>query len=144
MPTSRDLALLRAFETALSEGRLLDETIGTVLETALRFFDGVAVALLPAGGAPPMSRAGNTIVANAAEQRLGKVLETILSEGHEKRLLESGLAYLGATVKLNDQLRGAFGVCIPSSEAKGTDVEDGIRLEAEWVEKSITYLRSVS
>ena len=67
MPTSRDLALLKAFEAILAEGRFLDESIGIVLDTALRFFDAVAVALLPAGGAPPMSRAGTSIVATAAE-----------------------------------------------------------------------------
>ena len=46
MPTSRDLALLKAFEAVLAEGRFLDESLGTLLDLALRFFDAVAVALV--------------------------------------------------------------------------------------------------
>ncbi|MCL4809153.1 MAG: hypothetical protein KJ062_15410, partial [Thermoanaerobaculia bacterium] len=79
MPTTRDLALLKAFEAILAEGRFLDESIGTVLDTALRYFDAVAVALLPAGGSPPISRAGTSIVAAAAEQRLARALAGLLS-----------------------------------------------------------------
>ena len=67
MPTTRDLALLKAFEAVLAEGRFLDESIGTVLDTTLHFFDAVAVELQPAGGAPAISRAGSSIVATAAE-----------------------------------------------------------------------------
>jgi len=89
VPTARDLALLKAFEGVLAEGRFLDESIGNVLDTSLRYFDAVAVALLPAGGAPPMSRAGGSIVATAAEQRLSRVLEGLLSEAREKRVVES-------------------------------------------------------
>ena len=61
MPTNRDLALLKAFETVLTEGRFLDESIGTILDTALRFFDADAVAVQPAGGAS--AAAGTSSVA---------------------------------------------------------------------------------
>jgi diguanylate cyclase (GGDEF)-like protein len=130
VPTSRDLALLKAFEAVLAEGRFLDESIGIVLDTALRFFDAVAVALLPAGGAPPLSRAGTSIVATAAEQRLGRVLEGLLAEGREKRVAESGLVFVCAPVKTGEQVSGAFGVSLPQSAGKGVDVDEGIRLFA--------------
>lgn len=127
MPTTRDLALLKAFEAVLTEGRFLDESIGTVLDTALRFFDAVAVALLPAGGAPPISRAGGSIVASAAEQRLGRALDTVLADGHEKRAVESGLAFVCAPVRTGEHVSAAFGVALPQSEGKGVDVDEGIR-----------------
>ena len=69
------LSLLRAFEGALREGRLLDESIGGILDAALGYFDAAAVVLLPAGGAPPISRAGRSLIAAAAEQNLSKLLE---------------------------------------------------------------------
>jgi diguanylate cyclase (GGDEF)-like protein len=131
VPTTRDLALLKAFEAVLTEGRFLDESIGTVLDTALRFFDAVAVALLPAGGAPPIARAGSSIVANAAEQRLARALTGLLSEGHEKRVVESGLVFACAPVRTGEHVSGAFGVALPQSEGKGTDVDEAIRTFAQ-------------
>jgi diguanylate cyclase (GGDEF)-like protein len=127
VPTTRDLALLKAFEAILTEGRFLDESIGTVLDTALRFFDAVAVALLPAGGAPPIARAGTSIVATAAEQRLARALTGLLSEGHEKRAVESGLVFACAPVRTGEHVSGAFGVALPQSEGKGADIDEAIR-----------------
>jgi diguanylate cyclase (GGDEF)-like protein len=144
VPTTRDLALLKAFESVLTEGRFLDESIGTVLETSLRFFDAVAVALLPAGGAPPMSRAGSSIVATAAEQRLGRVLEGLLVEGREKRVLESGLAFVCAPVRTGEQVSGAFGVSLPQSAGKGVDVDEGIRSFAQIFGRILERERSIA
>lgn len=127
MPTTRDLALLKAFEAILTEGRFLDESIGTVLDTALRFFDAVAVTLLPAGGAPPIARAGSSIVATAAEQRLARALAGLLAEGHEKRVVESGLVFACAPVRTGEHVSGAFGVALPQSEGRGADVEEALR-----------------
>lgn len=131
MPTTRDLALLKGFESILAEGKFLDESIGTILDSALRYFDAVAVALLPAGGAPPLSRTGGSIVANAAEQRLGRALEPVLEDGREKRLSESGLSYVCAPVRLGEHVAGAFGVSLPQSEGKGVDVEEAVRSHAQ-------------
>mgnify|MGYP000857375584 FL=1 len=144
MPTSRDLALLKAFEAILAEGRFLDESIGIVLDTALRFFDAVAVALLPAGGAPPMSRAGTSIVATAAEQRLGRVLEGLLGEGREKRVVESGLVFVCAPVKTGEHVSGAFGVSLPQSAGKGVDVDEGIRFFAQIFARILERERNVA
>lgn len=144
MPTNRDLALLKAFETVLTEGRFLDESIGTILDTALRFFDAVAVALQPAGGAPPISRAGASIVATAAEQRLGRVLEGLLTEGREKRVAESGLVFVCAPVKVGEQVSGAFGVSLPLSAGKGVDVDEGIRSFAQIFGRILERERSVA
>lgn len=144
MPTNRDLALLKAFETVLTEGRFLDESIGTILDTALRFFDAVAVALQPAGGAPPISRAGSSIVATAAEQRLGRVLEGLLTEGREKRVAESGLVFVCAPVKVGEQVSGAFGVSLPLSAGKGVDVDEGIRSFAQIFGRILERERSVA
>ena len=144
MPTTRDLALLKAFEAVLAEGRFLDESIGSVLDTSLRFFDAVAVALLPAGGAPPIGRAGGSIVANAAEQRLAKVLEGLLTEGREKRLNESGLAFVCAPVKVGEQLSGAFGISLPQSAGKGADVDEGVRSFARILARLLERERSLA
>jgi len=144
VPTARDLALLKAFEAVLAEGRFLDESIGTLLDTALRFFDAVAVALLPAGGAPPISRAGGSIVATAAEQRLGKVLEGLLAEGREKHVAESGLVFSCAPVRTGEQVSGAFGVSLPQSTGKGVDVDEGIRAFAQIFSRVLERERSVA
>lgn len=144
MPTNRDLALLKAFEAVLSEGRFLDEAIGTILDTALRFFDAVAVALQPAGGAPPISRAGVSIVATAAEQRLARVLEGLLTEGREKRVVESGLIFVCAPVKVGEHVSGAFGVALPLSTGKGVDVDEGIRSFAQIFGRILERERSVA
>lgn len=144
MPTNRDLALLKAFEAVLTEGRFLDESIGTVLDTALRFFDAVAVALQPAGGAPSISRAGASIVATAAEQKLARVLEGLLADGREKRVVESGLIFVCAPVKVGENVSGAFGVSLPLSSGKGVDVDEGIRSFAQIFGKILERERSVA
>jgi diguanylate cyclase (GGDEF)-like protein len=144
VPTTRDLALLKAFEAILTEGRFLDESIGTVLDTALRFFDAVAVGLLPAGGAPPISRGGGSIVATAAEQRLAKVLEGLLSEGREKRAVESGLVFVCAPVKTGENVSAAFGVSLPLSAGKGVDIDEGIRSFAQIFGRLLERERSVA
>lgn len=144
MPTTRDLALLKAFEAVLTEGRFLDESIGTVLDTALRYFDAVAVALLPAGGAPPIARAGSSIVATAAEQRLARALAGLLSEGHEKRAVESGLAFVCAPVRAGEHVAGAFGVALPQSEGKGVDVDEAIRSFAQIFARILERERNVA
>src|SRR5574340_915050 len=110
MPTARDLALLKAFEGVLAEGRFLDESIGLILDTALRFFDAIAVTLLPAGGAPPISRSGASLAATAAEQKLALVLESQLGDGKERRAAEAGLAFACAPVRTGELVSGAFGV----------------------------------
>jgi diguanylate cyclase (GGDEF)-like protein len=144
VPTNRDLALLKAFESVLSEGRFLDESIGTVLDTALRFFDAVAVALQPAGGAPSISRAGASIVATAAEQKLARVLEGLLADGREKRVVESGLIFVCAPVKVGDHVSGSFGVSLPLSSGKGVDVDEGIRSFAQIFGRILERERSVA
>lgn len=144
MPTARDLALLKALEGILAEGRFLDESIGIVLDTALRFFDAVAVALLPAGGAPPMSRAGSSIVATAAEQRLARVLEGTLEEGKERRVVESGLVFASVPVRVGEHVSGAFGVSLPQSSGKGVDVDEGIRSLAQVLTRVLERERAVA
>ncbi len=144
MPTNRDLALLKAFESVLTGGRFLDESIGTVLDTALRFFDAVAVALQPAGGAPSISRAGASIVATAAEQKLTRVLEGLLADGREKRVVESGLIFVCAPVKVGEHVSGAFGVSLPLSSGKGVDVDEGIRSFAQIFGRILERERSVA
>lgn len=144
MPTTRDLALLKAFEGVLAEGRFLDESIGLVLDTALRFFDAVAVALLPAGGAPPISRAGASLAAATAEQKLAQVLEGPLEDGKERRAAETGMAFVCAPVKTGELVAGSFGVAIPLSEGKGPDVDEGIRSFAQVFARLLERERSVA
>lgn len=144
MPTARDLALLKALEGVLAEGRFLDESIGIVLDTALRFFDAVAVALLPAGGAPPISRAGTSLVAAAAEQRLARVLEGPLADGKETRVVESGLVFACAPVRTGEHVSGAFGVTLALSAGKGADVDEGIRAFAQILTRILERERSVA
>ncbi len=144
VPSSRDLALLKAFDAVLAEGRFLDETLGGLLDVALRFFDAVAVALQPAGGAPALSRAGSSLVATAAEQRLGRFLEALLAEGKERRLAESGLVYISAPVKSADQVRGAFGIAIPHSQSKGPEPDEGVRLFSQALTRVLDRERQVA
>ena len=144
VPTSRDLALLKGFESILAEGRFLDESIGTVLDAALRFFDAVAVVLLPAGGAPPMSRAGTSIVATAAEQRLGRALDGVLADGKEKRHVESGLAFVCAPIRVGEHVSGAFGISVPQSEGKGVDVEEAVRAYAQIFSRLLERERNIA
>jgi len=79
--TGTGLSLLRAFEGALREGRLLDESIGGILDARARLLRRRSRRPPPAGGAPPISRAGRSLIAAAAEQNLTKLLEEILVQG---------------------------------------------------------------
>jgi diguanylate cyclase (GGDEF)-like protein len=139
-----DPLLLRAFEAALREGRLLDEAIGGILDAALSYFDASAVVLLPAGGAPPISRAGRSIVASAAEQSLTKLLEEILVSGREKRSKDSGIAFLGVPVKVADQVKASFGLALGQSAGREGDQEEGARLFARSVAHILERDRTVS
>src|SRR5438552_13547953 len=123
-----ELTLLKAFEGALREGLLLDESLGGILDAALRFFDAAAVALLPAG-APPMTRSGRSLIASAAEQRLSEHLADVLTQGRANKDTESGLAFFGAPVKVADQVRAAFGLAIGAGSANA-DAEEAVRLFA--------------
>ena len=128
-----ELGFLRAFEAALREGRLLDEAIGGILDAALHFFDASAVALLPAGGAPPITRAGRSIVATAAEQNLSRLLEEVLGQGREKRTQDSGIGFVGVPVKVADQVRGAFGLAFGQARGQDADIETAARLFARSI-----------
>jgi len=139
-----DPSLLQAFEAALREGRLLDEAIGGILDAALKYFDASAVVLLPAGGAPPISRAGRSIVAAAAEQNLTKLLEEILAKGREKRSKDSGIAFLGVPVKVADQVLAAFGFAFGQTAGREGDQEEGARLFARAVAHILERDRTVS
>lgn len=127
-PPLTELVLLRAFEGALREGRLLDESLQGILDAALNYFDAAAVALLPAGGAPPMTRSGRSIVAAAAEQRLTRHLEEILLQGREARVTDSGLTFLGVPVKVGEQVRAAFGLATGSVRGRATEHDEAARL----------------
>ena len=141
---SSDLPLLKAFEGALREGRLLDETISGLLDAGLLYFDAAAAALLPAGGAPPMTRAGRSIVAAAAEQRLSRHLEDVLTQGREQKLLDSGLVFHGAPVKVADQVHGAFGVGYAQVKGRETELEEGVRVFARALSHILDRDRTVS
>jgi len=130
--TNTELALLKAFEGALREGLLLDETLGGILDAALAFFDASAVALLPAGDAPAMSRSSRSIVASAAEQRLCQHLGDVLAQGRAQRIVDSGLAIYGAPAKVNDQIRGAFGIAA-SQSLVAAEREESVRLFARTI-----------
>ena len=138
------LSLLKAFEGALREGRLLDESIGGVLDAALVYYDAAAVILLPAGGAPPISRAGRSIIAAAAEQNLTKLLEEILVQGREKRSRDSGITFLGVPVKAADQMRAAFGLALGQPSGREGDQEEGARLFARAFAHILERQRTVS
>lgn len=142
--TGTALSLLKAFEGALREGRLLDEAIGGILDAALTYFDASAVVLLPAGGAPPISRAGRSLVAAAAEQNLAKLLEEVLAQGREKRSKDSGITFLGVPVKGADQVRAAFGLALGQSAGREGDQEEGARLFARSVAHILERNRTVS
>ncbi len=142
--SSPDLSFLRAFETALREGRLLDEAIGGILDAALTFFDASAVALLPAGGAPPITRAGLSIVAAAAERKLVNLLGEVLSQGRERRDQDSGLSFVGVPVKIADQMRGAFGISLGQVRGREGEEEDGVRLFARSIAHILERDRTVA
>ena len=139
-----ELGFLRAFEAALREGRLLDEAIGGILDAALHFFDASAVALLPAGGAPPITRAGRSIVATAAEQNLSRLLEEVLGQGREKRTQDSGIGFVGVPVKVADQVRGAFGLAFGQARGQDADIETAARLFARSIAHILERDRTVA
>lgn len=140
-PTT-ELALLKAFEGALREGLLLDEILGGVLDAALNYFDAAAVALLPAGGAPPVTRSGRSMVAVAAELRLAQHLGDVLMQRRAQKVAESGLTFLGAPIKDKDQLHGAFGVALGQS-ASISEAEEAIRLFARAISHVLDRDRTV-
>jgi diguanylate cyclase (GGDEF)-like protein len=139
-----ELSLLRAFEGALREGRLLDESLGGILDAALAYFDAAAVAILPAGGAPPMTRCGRSIVATAAEQRLSRHLEEILLQGREARVTDSGLAFHGVPVKVAEQVRGAFGLALGAIRGRPSDHDEAVRLFARCASHVLDRDRTIS
>src|SRR5450759_3292291 len=102
------LPLLQAFDGALKEGLLLDQALGGILTAALHFFDPSVVALLPGAGVPPMTRSGRSSVAAAAEARVYQHLSEVLDEGRPKKVSEGGLSFLGAPVKVKDQVQAAL------------------------------------
>jgi diguanylate cyclase (GGDEF)-like protein len=142
--TNSALSLLRAFEGALREGRLLDESIGGILDAALGYFDAAAVVLLPAGGAPPISRAGRSLIAAAAEQNVTKLLEEVLVLGREKRSKDSGITFLGVPVKAAEQTRAAFGLALGKTGGLEPDQEEAARLFARAFSQILERQRTVS
>ncbi|HEV8266966.1 MAG TPA: hypothetical protein VGR00_01985, partial [Thermoanaerobaculia bacterium] len=144
MPASPapELTLLKAFEGALREGLLLDESLGGILDASLRFFDAAAVALLPAG-APPMTRSGRSLIASAAEQRLSQHLADVLEKGRPNKETESGLAFFGAPVKVADTVRAAFGLAIGAGSAN-SDAEEAVRLFARSIAHVLERDRTLS
>jgi diguanylate cyclase (GGDEF)-like protein len=127
------LPLLKAFDGALKEGLLLDEALGGILTAALHFFDAPVVALLPGAGVPPMTRAGRSSVAAAAETRLNQHLGEVLAQGRPKKVSEGGLSFYGAPVKVKDQVPAAFGVVLETMAAGEAEAEEGVRLFARTV-----------
>jgi diguanylate cyclase (GGDEF)-like protein len=138
-----ELALLKAFEGALKEGLLLDETLGGILGASLHFFDAPVVALLPGPGVPPMVRSGHSAAAPATEGRLSQHLEEILSQGRAKKTIDGGVVYVGAPVRLKEQTQAAFGVALPASAPIG-DVEEAVRLFARTVGHVLERDRTLS
>lgn len=138
------LSLLKAFEGALSEGRLLDEAIGGILDAALGYFDASAVALLPAGGAPPITRVGRTTVAAAPEQNLTKLLEEVVSQGRERRSRDGGIGLVGVPVKVSDQVRGAFGLAFSQVAGREADHEEAARYFARAIAHILERQRTTS
>src|SRR5664280_2502611 len=129
------LPLLKAFDGALKEGLLLDEALGGILTAALHFFDASVVALLPGAGVPPMTRSGRSSVAAAAEARLNQHLSEVLAQGRPKKVSEGGLSFLGAPVKVKDQVQAALGVVMETmavGEAEA-EAEEAIRIFARSV-----------
>lgn len=121
------LLLLRAIEGAMREGLLLDEAIGGILDAALRVQEAAAVGLLPAGGSPPLTRAGSSLIAVAAEQRLAQHLSEVLTSGRPSRMTDSGISFFGAPVSVTDQVRGAFGTALGSGAASQPEAEEMVR-----------------
>lgn len=139
-----ELALLKAFEGSLREGLLLDEAIGGILDAALSYFDAATVALLPAGGAPPVARSGRSMVAAAAEQRLSQHLGDVVKEGRAMRVVDSGLTFSGMPVKVSEQVRGAFGVALGQQGKGQPDMEESVRLYARTIAHVLERERTFS
>ena len=129
--TNIQLALLRAFESAFREGLLLDQSLGTILDAALTFFDASSVALLPAGDGPATSRSSSKS-RGVAEERLCQHLRVILTELRPSQVVDSGLGYFGIPVKVNDVAHAAFGVALPPPEAGG-GLAEPLRLFARTI-----------
>ena len=127
------LPLLKAFDGALKEGLLLDEALGGILTAALHFFDASVVALLPGAGVPPMTRSGRSSVAAAAEARLNQHLSEVLAQGRPKKVSEGGLSFLGAPVKVKDQVQAALGVVMETMAVGEAEAEEAIRIFARSV-----------
>lgn len=127
-----EMALLKACEGALREGLLLDEALGGMLDAALQFFDAAATSLLPAGGAPPLSRCGRSLLAAAAEQRLTQHLTDVLTQGRVMRVVDSGITFIGVPVKVADQVRGVFGLAIGQTTFR-SDPEEAVRVFARCI-----------
>ncbi len=138
------LALLKALEGALREGRLLDEAIGGILDAALGYFDAAAVALLPAGGAPPITRLGRSTAAAAAEQNLTRLLEEIVSHGRERQSRDGGIGLVGVPVKVSDQVRGAFGLAFTQTAGRDADHEEASRYFARAIAHILERERTTS
>lgn len=140
-PTT-ELALLKAFEGALREGLLLDEILGAILDAALNYFDAAAVALLPAGGAPPVTRSGRSMVAVAAELRLSQHLGEVVMQARASRVSDSGLTFVGAPIKGKDTVHGAIGVAL-SQSASMNEADEAVRLFARAISHVLERDRTV-
>src|ERR1019366_8747001 len=89
--------------------------------------------LLPGVGVPPMTRAGRSSVAAAAETRLNQHLGEVLAQGRPKKVSQGGLSFYGAPVKVKDQVPAAFGVVLETMAAGEAEAEEGVRLFARTV-----------
>ncbi|MGA7993267.1 MAG: GAF domain-containing protein [Thermoanaerobaculia bacterium] len=126
-PRFSGLPLLKAFEGALREGLLLDEALGGILNAALHFFDAPVVALLPGAGVPPMTRSGRSSVAAAAETRLNQHLADVLAQARPKKLVDGGLSFFGAPVKVKEQAQAVFGVVLETMPGTDAETEEAVR-----------------
>src|SRR5664280_570503 len=82
-----------------------------------------------------MTRSGRSSVAAAAEARLNQHLSEVLAQGRPKKVSEGGLSFLGAPVKVKDQVQAALGVVMETmavGEAEA-EAEEAIRIFARSV-----------
>ncbi|MFI5197879.1 MAG: GAF domain-containing protein [Thermoanaerobaculia bacterium] len=134
-PRFPGLPLLKAFDGALKEGLLLDESLGGILTAALHFFDAPVVALLPGAGVPPMTRSVRSGIGVAAEARLLQHLSEILTHGRAKKATGGKLSFFGAPVKVKDQVQAVLGVVLaplPGQEEEA-EAEEAVRIFASTV-----------
>jgi diguanylate cyclase (GGDEF)-like protein len=139
-----ELELLKAFEGALKEGLLLDEALSGILTAALHFFDAPVVAILPGGGAPPMTRSGHASNSAVAERRLNQHLEEILTQGRARKVAEGGLSFFGAPVKIKEQTRAAFGVALDGASRADGETDEAVRLFARTLSHVLERDRTLS